>query len=125
MYGLKNPCSICYFNAIMQLLFHIKEIQEYFEKYVQHSNYEQNSNYDIFNDKEIKRLIIILDRLKDIYNVIIYNKNFGDQWNNIVIQLLKNTIYYNKEQSDSFIITNQHDSVEFLMVIIDLFHIKK
>jgi len=108
--GLKRYGQTCYFISCMQLLFHIEEIQFYFKSYLKYDN------YDNITDTNNKKLVIILDKLKDIYNVIIGN-NIENNLKDIVEILLTNAFTEFKS------LHNQGDAAKLLNDIISLYDI--
>jgi hypothetical protein len=108
--GLPNCGGTCYFNSCMQFLFNIQEIQNFFKKY---TIIDSNT---ILNEEE-KKLILILNDLKNIYNIIIRSNDS-----------ILSTIDYNKlikETLDKILdrgdivnpLSSQEDSSEIIVKI--------
>jgi hypothetical protein len=103
--GLPNCGNTCYFNSFLQLFFNIKEIQDYFKRYN-----VINIDYDEDIDLDEQNLILILNGLKQIYNIIVRDVDniLPDNYMNDIIntktQILEGPNYFPQAgaQEDSF-----------------------
>jgi hypothetical protein len=112
--GLYNYGGTCYFNSFLQLFFNIEEIQKYFNTY----NIVENN---ILIEEKEKKLILILNYFKNIYDIIIGKQNISN-YNNLIKEIL-NIILDRKNIINP--LTKQEDSSEVLLRIFEKFFVYK
>lgn len=110
--GLPNCGNTCYFNSFLQMFFNIIEIQDYFKDYSLIDD-KSESEYD-------KKLILILNGFKKIYNIIFnINKN-NYNYINIIKNLIRNI--FRKSNGTTIDVKQQQDSSEVYTIICGKFN---
>lgn len=113
--GFINNGNTCYLNSTLQLIFNIKEINEYFinKKFLEEIN-NNFKNTDFKKNKEHKNNLLFIQNYYSLLND--YHNN-----NNKILnpKKLLNSI---QNLNSYFKGNNQHDSQEILLLILDYIH---